>query len=173
MKWILPSLMKEYMSARSACKTIKKALYEKRYEDALLWICSRKIGSLSHIRGTCLIWYAICCSAPIDILDALLRNGCDVNEPNKISASCNSGASPLHAAVIVKSHRVKYTRWLVDNNARVNSRTAHGETPLHFVCALPKPDCAEIVGILLSNGAQPSVISKVCFKTCFFRMCID
>jgi ankyrin repeat protein len=70
-----------------------------------------------------------------------------------------------------KANRAYYTSWLVDNNANVNARNAQGDTPLHLVCALPQHGFTELIRTLLSNGADPSAVNKVCFQL-FFLNCI-
>lgn len=92
----------------------------------------------------------------IDIVRLLLDNGADpkAHEINWI------GGTPLHWA---SEREPEIVQLLIDHGAEVNARVSRpgshhlGGTPLHW-CARQKEDNAEVVEVLLKNGADTTLI---------------
>lgn len=92
------------------------------------------------------------------IIEALIRNGADVNEPHVYD-----GNTPL----MMSAERLpsSIARCLIEHGADVNAKHIHsGKTPLHFAAVMDRPD---IVQLLLEHGADWSA------ETCTGRRPID
>jgi len=95
---------------------------------------------------------AIIDGGQVDVLEALLRNGADVNVRG------HYGNTPLHVATAFGKSNITIVKLLVTHGADVNAKNDSGNTPLHNAAAMCN---IEIIKFLIANGADVNVKDEI------------
>ena len=84
----------------------------------------------------------------LDVVDALIGAGADVNAPN------NGGITPLMTAISFDAESTALMRRLLDGGARVDAPDTRGKTALMWAAGYSRK---EAVDLLLERGANPTL----------------
>jgi ankyrin repeat protein len=130
-----------YIAVRNN-QTLVAKQFLKKNADPNVWVEGKTFAPLHYAAMR----------SDVDLLEALVVAGAQVNARGEL------GATPLHMSA---AHGcVLAVEHLLANGANINAQTDNGATPLHYAVNFGYTNVAEVVKILLENGADRTIENK-------------